>query len=261
MLAFFHLPPRFFRLLPSAFPMTAALAALLTFVAASVLTALLLRPADPRGPAPAHGRHRADRRASSPGTVAFVHTRRLPANRPVGPLRPVSPWAWLVFCRVRGVCPARIRFPRLLSTAKKSPSARPTTSATSACTCNSRATSPTARAGGPNIPNSAASRCVITRAWTCSRAFLLLLGGANDLHALAWVGLVGIGGDGGGALSLGRQLHRGRVSLQRRTGGIPIFPPAHARRLPDRPRAGKACRWRSSSRSGRFSTRCPPGCS
>ena len=77
--------------------MTAALlAALLTFVASSVASALLMV-------LPLHGglyRHTAVIAlivGIVAGTAAFLQSRRLPANRPSGPRRPLSPWAWLVF--------------------------------------------------------------------------------------------------------------------------------------------------------------------
>ena len=77
--------------------MTASLlAALLAFVAASVSTALLLV-------LPTHaGLHRHTAVVALlvgvlAGVVAFRQARRLPANCPNGPSRPLSVWAWLVF--------------------------------------------------------------------------------------------------------------------------------------------------------------------
>ncbi len=172
--------------------MTPSLAALLTFVPPPwrpPCRSPTLRPAGLNAPiAAGHcGRPAA-------GVAAFVHTRRLPANRHRrARARPLSPWAWLVFAAfalfaLREFC-LLVYIDARTTDSPQVVIGSPNNLGDISLHLHSRATSPTARAGGPTTPKSPASRCAITRAWTCSRPAAARRRGR--IHALAWVGLIG----------------------------------------------------------------------
>ncbi len=93
-------------------------------------------------------------------------------------------------------------------------------------------------AGGPNIPEAAGQPLRYYPGVDLFQSLLLLVG-ADDSPCAGVDGARRRGGDVGGAVPLGGQLHGGRVSLQRRAGGIPVFPPVPRRRLPARARLEK----------------------
>ncbi len=168
--------------------MIPALAALLTFVAVSVSTALCLV-------LPTHaGLHRhaaivALLAGIAAGTAAFVQTRRLPANRPPGPSRPVSVWAWLVFAVFAAFALREFSFLVYVEGDKLAIGSPNNLGDVSLHMHLARYFANGAR-WWPEHPEISGQPLRYYPGVDLFQSLLLLVG-ANDLRALAWVGLIG----------------------------------------------------------------------
>ncbi len=169
--------------------MTAALlAALLTFVAASASTALLLV-------LPTHaGLHRHTAVVALivgvvAGTAAFLQARRLPANHPPGPRRPLSPWAWLVFAAFAAFALREYAFLVYYNGDQIQIGSPNNLGDVSLHMQLSRYFANGAR-WWPEHPEISGQPLRYYPGVDLFQSLLLLVG-ADDLHALAWVGLVG----------------------------------------------------------------------
>ena len=168
--------------------MTSALAALLTLVASSVLAALVMV-------LPSHQalhRHAAVVALTVgviAGTAAWLQCRRLPANRPALVRRPLSPWAWVVFAVFAAFALREFAFLAYYSGDE-------------------------VQIGSPNNLGDLSLHMQLARDFANGARWwpehpeisgqtlryypgvdlfqsLLLLVGADDLHALSWIGLLG----------------------------------------------------------------------
>ena len=168
--------------------MTAALAALLTFVATSVLTALLLV-------LPTHaGLHRHTAVISLlvgvlTATAAFLHTRRLPANRPFGPRRPVSVWAWLIFAVFAAFALREFAF-LIYTDSEKIAIGSPNNLGDISLHMHLARYFANGARWWPDHPEISGQPLRYYPGVDLFQSLLLLVG-ADDLHALAWVGLLG----------------------------------------------------------------------